>query len=323
MKIAIDAQSPVPLYHQIVETIRYRIATGALKPGVRLPSVRAAAVDWSVHLHTVRRAYTELAELKLVEVRRPGGTTVLASSGGHNNRSLSLPLHRDVAGFLRRVRKKHGITARQVCDLILLLESPGESQRQIVTVVECNMPQAKDYARQLESTWAISAVGWSLDTPGDPPPGPIVSTFFHYNEVRARWPERLDDIHFVAVQPDPALADQLSRIVKTRGRTTVILGETDVERAKNILPDLKRALKGNRFRVEQRIVKTPSDLINNRSRKPIMLAPRLWAQLSEDDKITANALELRYLLQTTSINALADELGWRRRADAVARATSA
>lgn len=323
MKIAIDAQSPVPLYHQIVETIRYRIATGELKPGVRLPSVRAAAVDWSVHLHTVRRAYAELAELELVEVRRPGGTTVLASLGGHNNRSLSLPLHRDVAGFLRRVRKKHGITAKQVCDLIRLLESPSESQRQIVTVVECNMPQAKDYARQLESTWAISAVAWSLDTPGDPLPGPIVSTFFHYNDVRARWPERVDNIHFVAVQPDPKLVDQVSKVVKTRGRTTVILGETDVQRAKNMFPDLKRALKSDRFRVELRIVKSPSELFNNRCRMPVVLAPRLWAQLSDRDRKAPNAIELRYLLQLPEIDALAHQLGWRQRVDAAARATSA
>ena len=213
MKLAMDPQSPVPLYHQIVEAIRYRIATGALKSGTRLPSVRAAASNWGVHLHTVRRAYAELAEQGLVDVRRAVGTTVRANPRSQDKRSLSLPLHRDLIDFLKRIRKKHGLDARQLCDLILLLESPGEAVQPTVTVVECNMPQAEDYARQIESAWAISVTPWVLDATGEPPPGPIVSTFFHYNDVRARWPERLDDIHFVTVQPDPALADQLSKLV--------------------------------------------------------------------------------------------------------------
>ena len=32
-------------------------------------------------------------------------------------KSLSLPLHRDLADFLKRIRKKHGINAKQVSDL--------------------------------------------------------------------------------------------------------------------------------------------------------------------------------------------------------------
>lgn len=62
MKMALDPDSPVPLYHQITEALSYRIATGRIPAGQRLPSVREAAKAWDVNMHTVRRAYGELSQ---------------------------------------------------------------------------------------------------------------------------------------------------------------------------------------------------------------------------------------------------------------------
>ena len=66
MKMTLDPDSAVPLYHQITEALSYRIATGRIPPGQRLPSVREAATAWDVNMHTVRRAYGELSERGLV-----------------------------------------------------------------------------------------------------------------------------------------------------------------------------------------------------------------------------------------------------------------
>ena len=80
-----DRDSPVPLYHQIVETLRYRIATGRLRAGDALPTLREAAKHWGVNLHTVRRAYGELADLRWVVIRRPQGAfvSVVPAAAGH------------------------------------------------------------------------------------------------------------------------------------------------------------------------------------------------------------------------------------------------
>jgi regulatory GntR family protein len=80
MAPSLDPASPVPLYHQLAEALRYRIATGALAPGTALPPLRAAARQWGVNLHTVRHAYAALASLGLVRTRAPHGTLVLGGA---------------------------------------------------------------------------------------------------------------------------------------------------------------------------------------------------------------------------------------------------
>ena len=76
---SIDPASPVPLYHQIAESIRSRIAAGSLESGDALEPMRQAAERWGVNLHTVRHAYAALARDGLVETSRGArGTRVIA-----------------------------------------------------------------------------------------------------------------------------------------------------------------------------------------------------------------------------------------------------
>ena len=48
-----------PMYLQIMEQIRHRVAVGDWKPGHELPSIRALAVSTRVSVITVKRAYLE------------------------------------------------------------------------------------------------------------------------------------------------------------------------------------------------------------------------------------------------------------------------
>ena len=68
-----------PLYLQIAEALRRRIASGELKPGDRLPPVREMARRWNCSPGTVNRAYAELAREGLVAGHRGGGTRVAPS----------------------------------------------------------------------------------------------------------------------------------------------------------------------------------------------------------------------------------------------------
>jgi GntR family transcriptional regulator len=69
--IQISQTDPRPMYLQIKEQLRHRIAVGELKPGNEIPSIRALAVATQVSVITIKRAYLEL-ELEGVILTRQG-----------------------------------------------------------------------------------------------------------------------------------------------------------------------------------------------------------------------------------------------------------
>lgn len=56
----IDNQSRYPVYEQIVQQAEKYILSGLLKPGEKMPSVRALSLQMNLNPNTVQRAYTEL-----------------------------------------------------------------------------------------------------------------------------------------------------------------------------------------------------------------------------------------------------------------------
>jgi GntR family transcriptional regulator len=72
----LDPKSGVPFYRQIIDQIRYGVATGKLKVGEQLPTVRALAVDLKVNLNTVSKAYKELEIQSVLETQQGTGTFI-------------------------------------------------------------------------------------------------------------------------------------------------------------------------------------------------------------------------------------------------------
>jgi GntR family transcriptional regulator len=68
--------SGVPIYVQIRDQILAAIASGALKPGERMPTMREVAVKLKIDLNTVRHAYESAQETGAVELVRARGTYV-------------------------------------------------------------------------------------------------------------------------------------------------------------------------------------------------------------------------------------------------------
>jgi GntR family transcriptional regulator len=74
--IRIDFRSSQPIYMQIMEQIRSKIASGSLRPGDQLPTVRQLAKDLRVNFNTIARAYRQLDEAGLISTQHGRGTYV-------------------------------------------------------------------------------------------------------------------------------------------------------------------------------------------------------------------------------------------------------
>jgi GntR family transcriptional regulator len=67
MLIQIDFKSGKPAYLQLVDQIRYAAASGAVRPGEALPSIRPLAEELRLNRNTVAKAYTELESQGVIE----------------------------------------------------------------------------------------------------------------------------------------------------------------------------------------------------------------------------------------------------------------
>ena len=67
MMFQLDIKSGKPVYLQLVDQVRYAAASGALRPGEPLPSIRPLAEELRVNRNTVAKAYTELESLGVIE----------------------------------------------------------------------------------------------------------------------------------------------------------------------------------------------------------------------------------------------------------------
>ncbi|HJP94723.1 MAG TPA: GntR family transcriptional regulator [Pyrinomonadaceae bacterium] len=75
---SLSPSHPMPLYAQLTRAIRFAIATGRLRVGQQLPTVRQLAVELRVNANTVAKVYAELERTGILETRRGVGTFVSA-----------------------------------------------------------------------------------------------------------------------------------------------------------------------------------------------------------------------------------------------------
>ncbi len=73
---ALDSQSGVPVYRQIMDLIRHGIASGRLCPGEQLPTVRGLAVELKVNPNTVIKAYSLLEQQGALTTEQGSGTFI-------------------------------------------------------------------------------------------------------------------------------------------------------------------------------------------------------------------------------------------------------
>src|SRR6266540_2990926 len=76
--VTLESHDPTPIYAQLDRGLRAAIATGSLRLGDQLPTVRQLAVELRVNANTVARVYAELERAGVLETRRGVGSFVAA-----------------------------------------------------------------------------------------------------------------------------------------------------------------------------------------------------------------------------------------------------
>jgi GntR family transcriptional regulator len=74
--ITINVTDGVPIYRQIVNQVKYLVASGLLQPGEELPPIRTLALQLKVTPNTIVKAYDELEGSGVVHKRHGSGTFV-------------------------------------------------------------------------------------------------------------------------------------------------------------------------------------------------------------------------------------------------------
>jgi GntR family transcriptional regulator len=111
---------PTPLYAQLTRAIQFAIATGKLRIGEQLPTVRQMAVDLKINANTVAKVYAELERTGIVETRRGVGTFVCAR---HFEAKQKRQHDNELSDFADRIVAEAGAMGFTLDDLLDQLQS--------------------------------------------------------------------------------------------------------------------------------------------------------------------------------------------------------
>jgi GntR family transcriptional regulator len=117
VRIHISSSDGVPIYLQIVNQLKYQVASGRLVPGEELPPIRVLAEKLVVNPNTVARAYRELEAAGVVEKRRTAGTFVSEAGSPLARRERIKILTERIDALLAEARQM-GVEVSEITELI-------------------------------------------------------------------------------------------------------------------------------------------------------------------------------------------------------------
>ncbi|WP_100643646.1 GntR family transcriptional regulator [Alteromonas facilis] len=105
MNIAIDENSDVPIYRQIVEQVKDGVASGALTGGTQLPSIRQIANEADVNPNTVAKAFKILERDQVIISKGFRGTFIKPSASEHLDENMQSKVEQELQSAIDKLRK--------------------------------------------------------------------------------------------------------------------------------------------------------------------------------------------------------------------------
>ncbi len=116
MRFQLRFDDPLPLYAQLERAIKLAIASGDVKIGDRLPTVRQLAVDLRVNANTIAKVYSELERQGVLTSKRGVGTFVQSQATSSVPRGERVQMLRAMAERFLAEATSNGFTADELID---------------------------------------------------------------------------------------------------------------------------------------------------------------------------------------------------------------
>lgn len=207
MEFQVNKNSHVPVYVQLEEQLRFAIATGMLKDGERLPSIRELAQRLDVNVNTISKVYQRLQEQSLIVTRGPKGTFVSSLSlgmagvypdllGRTEELDVSKPesSHEGLVEIVDAAIAEALKLGHKLVDLQRIFNERIEavqstSDLPVVAFVECSEIQARDHVQELKTHLQANFQPVVLSDLENQPnlvqsADLVVTTLFHLGQVK-------------------------------------------------------------------------------------------------------------------------------------------
>lgn len=120
----LDAHSGVPVYRQLIDQVQGAMASGVLKSGDQLPTVRLVAVELAINPNTVMRAYREMEIRGILDTQQGTGTFIADRPAEPASDQRERQLTQLVNEFISRAGAA-GLTVNELIDALNQLNQGG------------------------------------------------------------------------------------------------------------------------------------------------------------------------------------------------------
>jgi DNA-binding transcriptional regulator YhcF (GntR family) len=154
------------LHAQIEKQIEYYIAVGQLVIGDRLPTIRELEKQLGINRHTIRRAYLNLANRGLLQVRRGSGVTVAARLPAVKVRRQDAKLAQLVESTLDKATRL-GYSSISFARILQTKALELDRRNPSIAFAECSDSQAHDLAIALGAHLGQAVLPVTIGLTGD------------------------------------------------------------------------------------------------------------------------------------------------------------
>lgn len=200
----LDKENKVPLYLQLRDQIMYYISTGSLRANEQMPPVKILAKDLGINFQTVRKAYQELENDGLLDIKHGEGTFVSltnsamqAKNAGRNTNSKEADTQTLFADSAKKLIEQYlgqGLDFAEAKAIVenSFAEIERSHQTPLIIFAECNQFQIKQISEILEQELKLAVKPVRIENLEKELPAwidngrkiNVVTTGFHVNEVR-------------------------------------------------------------------------------------------------------------------------------------------